>query len=324
MLREEIVEYLAEDWNELKETIDQSLKSDIKLLQVVNNDIIAHSGKMLRPIIAILIARMLNGSKSKPEAIKLAAATELLHNATLLHDDVADKSVTRRGRPTLSTKIGPVAAVLVGDFWLARAMQLNVSFVHRSELMKVFSKAMTALAEGEMLQLQNANKGGSSIEDYFKIIRCKTASLFEVACNGSAIICDASQAHKDAVSTYAISLGLAFQIKDDILDYIGDKKLGKPVGIDLKEQKVTLPLLCSFKNKAQQRQIKKMIKDIPQHPEYCQQIRNYVLENNGIEKAQAILDEHIQKALDALNVFPDCAEKNFLKQIALYNTIRCS
>ena len=121
-----------------------------------------------------------------------------------------------------------------------------------------------------------------------------------------------------------MSLGIAFQIKDDILDYVGDEALGKPTGIDLKEHKITLPLLCCFDDAAKESEIRKMISDIHNHPEYCEQIRTFVLENRGVEKAGDILESYIRKSLDALDVFPDGKEKEFLTRIAKYNTIRNS
>ena len=240
MLRDEIIDFLGEDWVALNGYIKDSLFSDIPLLQEVNEDILVHSGKMLRPIVALLVARMISGTTAPDDSIRVAAATEMLHNATLLHDDVADESPTRRGEPTLFSKIGPSGAVLVGDFWLARAMELTISYSKRDSVAKIFSKAMTNLAEGEMLQLQNASGNGTNKEDYFRIIYCKTASLFETACLSVSVSCNATPEQQEAVKEYAVSLGIAFQIKDDILDYVGDEALGKPTGIDLKEHKITL------------------------------------------------------------------------------------
>ena len=324
MLRDEIIDFLGEDWVTLNGYIKDSLFSDIPLLQQVNEDILVHGGKMLRTIVALLVARMISGTTAPDDSIRVAAATEMLHNATLLHDDVADESPTRRGEPTLFSRIGPSGAVLVGDFWLARAMELTISYSKRDSVAKIFSKAMTNLAEGEMLQLQNASGNGTNKEDYFRIIYCKTASLFETACLSVSVSCNATPEQQEAVKEYAVSLGIAFQIKDDILDYVGDEALGKPTGIDLKEHKITLPLLCCFDDAAKEAEIRKMISDIHNHPEYCEQIRTFVLENRGVEKAGDILESYIRKSLDALDVFPDGKEKEFLTRIAKYNTIRNS
>lgn len=322
MLREEIIKHLGEDWTDLNGYIRDALSSDIALLQEVNDDLVRHGGKMLRPMVAILVARMLSGGKASRESVKVAAAVEMLHNATLLHDDVADDSPTRRGEPTLASKIGPSAAVLVGDFWLAKAMGLTMASATRSAMAKVVSKAMTNLAEGEMLQLQKSYQQDTDEEDYFRIIYCKTASLFETACVGAAITCDASQEQQEAVAKYANCLGIAFQIRDDILDYVGDVALGKPVGIDLKEHKITLPLLCAMKGSQREGEIRKMISQTDSHPEYCEQIRKFVLDNEGAAKAEKVLEEYIDKSVKALETLPDGEDKNYLIKIAKYNTIR--
>ncbi|MGM9787638.1 MAG: polyprenyl synthetase family protein [Candidatus Cryptobacteroides sp.] len=322
MLREEIIKHLGEDWTDMNCYIKEALSSDIALLQEVNDDLISHGGKMLRPMVAILVARMLSGGKASRESVKVAAAVEMLHNATLLHDDVADDSPTRRGEPTLASKIGPSTAVLIGDFWLAKAMELTLTSATRSSMAKVVSKAMTNLAEGEMLQLQKSYQQDTCEEDYFRIIYCKTASLFEAACLGSAITCDASQEQQEAVAHYAKCLGIAFQIRDDILDYVGDVALGKPVGIDLKEHKITLPLLCAMKGSKQEAEIRKMISQTDSHPEYCEQIRKFVLDKEGAAKAEIVLEEYIDRSVRALETLPDGEDKNYLIKIARYNTIR--
>ncbi len=325
MLREEIISFLGEDWQRLNSYINDSLHSEIHLLQKVNDEIISHGGKMLRPIVALLVARLLSGESSVcDESVRVAAATELLHNATLLHDDVADDSPTRRGNPTLSSLIGPHSAVLVGDFWLARAMQVVMSIKQKEAIAKVFSAAMTNLAEGEMLQLQKSFGEKTLREDYLRIIYCKTASLFETACVGSAITGDADDNQLAQIREYAVSMGIAFQIKDDILDYVGDVALGKPVGIDLKEQKITLPLLCALENSDREEEIRKMIYDIHSNPQYCEQIRTFVFDRGGVQKAADILEEYIRKAKRALDIFPDSQAKRYLVGIAEYNTIRKS
>ncbi len=325
MLREEIIEFLGEDWQSLNSYIKEYLHSEIHLLQEVNDEIVTHGGKMLRPIVALLVSRLVSGaSGAGDEAVRVAVATELLHNATLLHDDVADDSPTRRGNPTLSSQIGAHSAVLVGDFWLARAMQVVMSTERKGAIAKVFSTAMTNLAEGEMLQLQKSFGEKTTREDYLRIIHCKTASLFETACEGAAITSGAGEEQLSHIKEYAVCMGIAFQIKDDILDYVGDVALGKPVGIDLKEQKITLPLLCAMEGSGREDEIRKMIYDIHSNPQYCEQIRTFVFERQGVQKAASILEEYIQKSRHALDIFPDCQAKRYLVKIAEYNTVRKS
>lgn len=302
--------------------MSDSLKTDIPLLSEVNMSVLKHSGKMLRPMLTLLCARMLNGGEVNDDVCRFATATELLHNATLLHDDVADESPTRRGEPTLNARFGPTAAVLVGDFWLARAMEVAMVTTHKERLVKVFSSAMTNLAEGEMLQLQKASGEDTHEADYFRIIYCKTASLFEAAAVSGAISVGADELQYEKVKDYALSLGIAFQIKDDILDYVGDKALGKPVGIDLKECKVTLPLLCALKDSPREREIRSKVFQIGSHSEYFDEIYNFVIENHGVEKAEAILEEYVDKSLEALEYFTPSEDRKLLADLAKYNSKR--
>ena len=202
-------------------------------------------------------------------------------------------------------------------------MELTITSAKRDSMAKIFSKAMTNLAEGEMLQLQKSFGEGTDEKDYFKIIYCKTASLFETACVSAAIASDASKLQQKAISEYAISLGIAFQIKDDILDYVGDDSLGKPIGVDLREQKITLPLLCALKNAPEREsEIRKMISEIHLHPQYCEQIRKFVIDASGVMDSEKILVEYIFRALEALSSFPESREKAYLRRVAEYNRLR--
>ena len=322
MDRTGIIAYLGTCWEKMNSYLRESLKSDIELLQAVNDSLLGNTGKMLRPLVSLLIADACTGGNVPDDAIRYAAATELLHNATLLHDDVADEADTRRGVPTLRSSLGPCAAVLVGDFWLSSAMQLVVGTKHQDKATKRFSMAMSDLAAGEMLQLEKSMSADTSVEDYLRIVRCKTASLFVVASASAAVACECSPQMLEAAHHYADALGIAFQIKDDILDYDGDGTLGKPVGIDLMEQKITLPLLCAMEGSSREQQIRQMVKDIPQHPEYCGQIRNFVHEAGGVRKASVILEAYVDKAVAALGAFPDGRAKEYLAELARYKSIR--
>ena len=201
-------------------------------------------------------------------------------------------------------------------------MTLVVDSDHCNDVVKIFSKTLTDLAEGEMLQMEKAQDADTDEQDYFRIIYCKTASLFVVSAEAAAIATDATQEQLKAAIDYASALGTAFQIKDDILDYDGDGSLGKPVGIDLLEQKITLPLLCAMKDSPQEAQIRKMVKDIPQHPQYCEQIRKFVDGQDGVRKASLVLEEYVNKALAALEIFPQSRAKEYLSLLARYNSIR--
>ena len=315
-----VQEYLGKDWIAVKERINSALCSDIALLNSTNESILSHSGKQMRPMLGLLIARACSVGPVCDSTISFAAASELLHNATLLHDDVADGSVKRRGAPTIMSLMGPSVSVLVGDYWLVKAMDLIVDADGDSCVMKIFSKTLKDLAEGEMLQLQKAQKGDTDENDYLRIIYSKTASLFEAASVSAAISVGASEAYVQAARNYAVSLGIAFQIQDDILDYAGTEAVGKPLGADILEQKITMPLLGALKqvDPAVAAGIRKKIEDITGHPEYRDEILDFVKENGGVAYAAKELAGYIDQAIEALSILPDSKAKDYLVELAYF------
>lgn len=325
MTLDEIKDFLGQDWKDTDALIRSSLESDISLLNATNKAILDHSGKQLRPIVSLLVARACGGGRVNADSVRYAAAAELLHNATLLHDDVADSSCERRGAPTVMAILGGPASVLLGDFWLVKAMEnILASSANCNEVIRIFAGTLSSLAEGEMLQLQKASSGDTVEEDYYRIIYSKTASLFEAAFVSAAISVNAPADWIEAVRDYAVSFGIAFQIKDDIFDYSDGKKIGKPVGIDLEEQKITLPLLGALAAASPERakQIRGMVLDILEHPEYKEEIVGFVKEGKGIEYAVSRLEDYVSKAVDALAVLPDSKEKDYLVKIAGFTAYR--
>lgn len=326
MLKEEIPVWLGADWKALEAALVASVGSDIPLLDSTNASLLSHGGKRIRPALMLLSARACAADgKATQDSIRFAAAVEMLHNATLLHDDVADGSAERRGHPTVLKLLGPAASVLVGDFWLVRCMDAILASKERGDaVLRVFSKTLQDLAEGEMLQLQKASLGDTTEAEYMRIIYSKTASMFETACVTGAMSVDAPEASVGAVREYARCLGLAFQIRDDILDYDGGQSLGKPVGVDLKEQKITLPLLGALLqvDDARGRDIRRMVGDIPDHPEYCDMIRDFVLARGGIAYAEARADELARKAVEALAPLPWSEDRDHLEALARFSADR--
>ena len=319
-----VKEYLGQDWLSVQERIASALESDISLLNSTNASILSQSGKQLRPMLALMFARACTG-RATDAGIRYAAAAELLHNATLLHDDVADGSELRRGRPTVMSLMGPSVSVLVGDYWLVKAMELILQDSDTdTTAIRIFSKTLSDLAEGEMLQLQKAQSGDTDEKDYLRIIYNKTASLFEAACVSAAISAGVSEDVVKAARDYAVTLGLAFQIKDDILDYSGTESVGKPLGVDILEQKITLPLLGALNNVPGQKQaeVRGMVKDIVGRPELRDDVVSFVKENGGLEYAKARLEEYVNEAVHALDILPDSREKECLVELARYTAIR--
>lgn len=321
-----IREYLGQDWSAVQERIASALESDIQLLNATNGSILSNSGKQMRPMLSLIVARACSqGSPACDATVRYAAASELLHNATLLHDDVADDSDQRRGVPTVMSLMGPSVSVLVGDYWLVKAMELILGSAESdNKVIKVFSKTLSDLAEGEMLQLQKAQNGDTDENDYLRIIYNKTASLFEAACVSAAISVDACPEYEQAAKSYAVALGLAFQIKDDILDYAGTDSVGKPLGVDILEQKITMPLLGAFANVSseEEERVRKMIKDIVDHPEYRDEIVSFAKSNGGIEYAVEQLERYVAEAVEALSVLPDSTEKEMLVELAHFTAKR--
>ena len=324
----EIKNYLGADWTAVGDCISGSLESGIDLLNTVNSSILSNSGKQLRPLLSLVMARACSETGVASEAtVRYAASAELLHNATLLHDDVADESEQRRGKPTIYSLMGPSVSVLVGDYWLVKAVDLVLSNIGTdAKVIKIFSKTLSDLAEGEMLQLQKAQTGDTTEQDYLKIIFNKTASLFEAACVSAAVSVNASEERIKAARDYAVALGLAFQIKDDILDYAGTEKVGKPLGVDILEQKITLPLLGALKNVSEEEaaRVRSLVAGIVDHPEYRDEILAFVNENGGVEYAVSRLQEYIDQAVRALDVLDDTEARKYLVDLAYFTALRNS
>lgn len=321
-----VKEYLGADWIAVQDRIAGSLESDIDLLNQTNRSILAHSGKQLRPILALLAARACSADGCASEAtVRYAAAAELMHNATLLHDDVADDSDQRRGVPTIRSLMGPTVSVLLGDYWLVKAMDLILgSHEADSQVIRIFSRTLSDLAEGELLQLQKAQSCDTTEADYLRIIYSKTASLFEASCVSAALSVGASSEAVEAMRTYAVALGRAFQIKDDLLDYDGTESVGKPLGVDILEQKMTMPLLGALANAGaeEEARVRALVKDIVGHPEHRDEIVAFVKANGGMEYATGRLDFYVMEAVAALSVLPDSFEKELLEKLAHFTAKR--
>lgn len=306
--------YLGSYWKAFQRQFAESLSSDILLLEKINGYLIERSGKQLRPLLALLVSSALRGG-CNDRVVRCATAAELLHTATLLHDDVADNSPERRGNPTVMALYSPTTAVLVGDFWLSRAIGLIVDHPDK-RVLKAFSKCLEDLAEGEMLQLQKAGTLDTTEQDYRGIIYRKTASLFEAAVISSAYSVEASSDELEAVKSYAYHLGMSFQMMDDILDYSPELSIGKPTGQDLLEKKITLPLLGLFAN-APAKVVKKILSGM-KTPDAGLSAETLALvkEYGGLEFAREKLLSETVAAEQALAPLPDSDAKSHLVSLA--------
>jgi octaprenyl-diphosphate synthase len=222
----------------------ERLRSRVALVNQISAYIVGAGGKRIRPRLVLLFAEALGFDG--PERYELAAIVEFIHTATLLHDDVVDESALRRGRATANAAFGNAASVLVGDFLYSRAFQMMVS-VNRMRVLEVLADATNVIAEGEVLQLMNMHDPDLAVEDYLQVIRFKTAKLFEASARLGAVLAGADRALEESCADFGRSLGTAFQLVDDLLDYEGKShELGKNVGDDLREGKPTLPLLLAM------------------------------------------------------------------------------
>ena len=322
-----IKDFLKEDLDKVNKLMATSLSTDIELLDKTNRAILSHNGKQVRPVLTLLVARACSGGFVTDDTIKYAAAVELLHNATLLHDDVADDSPVRRGAPTVMSILGGRASVLLGDYWLVKGMENILASRNSSDkVIRIFASTLTDLAEGELLQLQKAETGDTLEKDYYRIIYDKTASLFVASAAAGAISVSATEEKMSAARTYAKCLGVAFQIRDDIFDYEENVEIGKPVGLDLKEKKITLPLLGALAKAGEERgrEIRRKLCRIDDHPEYGGEIIEFVKSEGGIEYARKRLYEYVDNARIALRLFGDMQEVEMLGEIAEFTADRKS
>ncbi|WP_232539828.1 octaprenyl diphosphate synthase [Azohydromonas aeria] len=303
-------ELMAQEMQTVDAVIVERLRSDVALINQIAHYIISAGGKRIRPRLVLLLARAL-GFKG-PERFTLAAIVEFIHTATLLHDDVVDESSLRRGRQTANALFGNAASVLVGDFLYSRAFQMMVS-VNRMRVLDVLADATNVIAEGEVLQLMNMHDPDLAIEDYLRVIRYKTAKLFEASARLGAVLAEADPDTEEHCADYGRSLGTAFQLVDDLLDYQGDtQELGKNVGDDLREGKPTLPLLIAMARGTEQERltIRRAIEhgEVEKLPEIVQIVQRTGALEATREAARAQADQ-ARKSLEGL---PDSEAKKSL------------
>ncbi len=239
-----VLNLIANDMVEVDRVISERLDTGVPLVSQVSRYIISAGGKRLRPALLLLMAGALGYTGA--QRFNLAAVIEFIHTATLLHDDVVDESTLRRGRPTANESFGNPASVLVGDFLYSRAFQMMLD-AHEIRVMEILADATNVIAEGEVLQLMNMHDASLDEAAYLRVIRSKTAKLFEASTRLAAVLANASPVVEECCATYGQALGTAFQVIDDVLDYAGDaSETGKNIGDDLREGKTTLPLILAI------------------------------------------------------------------------------
>lgn len=316
----EVQQYLGRAWTDFQRCFAESLESDIPLLDKANQYLLGHGGKKLRPLFTLLIAKALRGDCNE-RVVRCAAASELLHTATLMHDDVADNAPTRRGVPTMMTVYSPTTAVLLGDYWLSKAMDLIIDHPDK-RVLHVFSKCLADLASGEMLQLEKAEKADTTEDDYRRIIYCKTTSLFEACMVSAACSVEASEEEIERCRIYARHIGQAFQMRDDMLDYSPELSIGKPTGQDILEKKITLPLFGLFEKAPRSvvREVRRRMKN--PDAELVSDVFAWVRQYDAMSYAREKLDAEIRQAVEVLAAFPASPSRDYLEKMAGMIAIR--
>ena len=313
---------MAQDMSQVDAVIRAKLSSDVALIEQISHYIIGAGGKRIRPRLVLLFASALGFEG--PQKYELAAVVEFIHTATLLHDDVVDESSLRRGRETANAMFGNAASVLVGDFLYSRAFQMMVS-VDRMRVLDVLADATNVIAEGEVLQLMNMHDPDISVTDYLRVIRYKTAKLFEASARLGAVVADAPLDVEDACADYGRALGTAFQLVDDLLDYEGNTEaLGKNVGDDLREGKPTLPLLFAMSHGTEGE--KALIRHAIEHGEVerLADIVNIVRRTGGIEATREAARREADAARASIDKLPPSNAKDLLLELAARSVERSS
>ena len=307
---------LANEINSVEDRMREQAVGQHLDLRAALDHLISSGGKRIRPNITLLTGKMFNGDMES--LITLSAAIELLHTATLVHDDLIDGSLLRRGIPTLNSQWSPAATVLTGDYLFAKAANLAAE-TNSVPVMKLFSNTLGIIVNGEITQLFSS-RCNPDREQYYRRIYAKTASLFETSCMAAAIISEASITQKEYLRQFGYELGIAFQIIDDILDFTSNQEqLGKPVGGDLRQGLITLPAIIYFENHPDNLYVKSFYKkDCVPNLVNIENLINDIGNSSAIKSSYDKANEHIQLSIKALSNLPDSIYRQALEEIALY------
>jgi octaprenyl-diphosphate synthase len=297
-----------------------AMRADVALLDKVTSYIVKRKGKQLRPMFVFLSAKMLGDIN--PITFDATTLVELLHTATLVHDDVVDDAAERRGFFSVNALWKNKIAVLVGDYMLSRILLISIE-KRNLDLLEIVARAVQEMSEGELLQIEKARHLDITEEVYYEVIRKKTASLIATCCEAGALSVGA-QAERARMRQFGELIGLAFQIKDDIFDYGTGEHIGKPTGIDIREQKMTLPLIYALQNApaAIQKELRYIIKNEYDVSHRVQRAIQLVWESGGVQYAQKRMEALAAQALEILSSYPDSTAKASLIGLVAYTMNR--
>ena len=322
---------MAKSLKEIKQPIEAELKqfethfreamrSPVPLLDRITYYIVRRKGKQVRPIFVLLAAKICGDISES--TFRAASLVELLHTATLVHDDVVDDSFERRGFFSINALWKNKIAVLVGDYFFSQGMLLALKHKEYRQL-DIVSTAVKAMSEGELLQIEKARRLDITEDVYYDIIRNKTASLIASACSAGASSATNDDAVIELMRLFGEKLGIAFQIRDDLFDF-GSEDVGKPLGIDIKEKKMTLPLIYALQHapKKDRRYIINIIKNHSENAEKVKEVINFVQQSGGLEYSQKAMNDYRDQAFQLLNTFPETTARESLKDLVAFITDR--
>ena len=316
-IADEIKKPVADHMEVFEDKFKDAMKSSVPLLDTITSYIVKRKGKQLRPMFVFLSAQTCGPINDSTH--RAAALIELLHTATLVHDDVVDDSNERRGFFSVNALWKNKIAVLIGDFLLSKGLMLSLDN-NDFHLLKIVNGAVREMSEGELLQIEKARRLDISEDVYFSIITKKTAALIAACCEaGAASVCTDKERIAQA-REFGVLTGIAFQIKDDLFDFGSDDNIGKPTGIDIKEKKMTLPLIYAL-SKASWMEKRSIINIIKNHNEESREVKkviDFVFEKGGIEYATNIMHQYRDRAMTALKSLPACDARNSLEKLLTY------
>lgn len=317
---EEIMKPVKSELNEFESHFEDALKSNVPLLDKVTHYIVKRKGKQMRPLFVFLSAKMLG--KINEKTYSAASLVELLHTATLVHDDVVDDANERRGFFSVNALWKNKIAVLVGDYMLSKILLLSLE-KDNTDLLGVVARSVKEMSEGELLQIEKSRTLDITEKEYFDVIRKKTASLISTCCEAGAISV-ASDEERENMKMFGEKVGLAFQIKDDIFDYGSPNNIGKPTGIDIREQKLTLPLIYVLRNSPPkiQKELKRIIKNRNEESKMIKRATDLVIEHGGINYAFERMTQLANEAKELLMKYSESEAKSALTDLVNYTINR--
>ncbi|MDB3905620.1 polyprenyl synthetase family protein [Crocinitomicaceae bacterium] len=317
---EEIMKPVKIELNQFESHFEDALKSNVPLLDKVTHYIVKRKGKQMRPLFVFLSAKMLGEINEK--TYSAASLVELLHTATLVHDDVVDDANERRGFFSVNALWKNKIAVLVGDYMLSKILLLSLE-KDNTDLLGVVARSVKEMSEGELLQIEKSRTLDITEKEYFDVIRKKTASLISTCCEAGAISVNSDE-DRENMKVFGEKVGLAFQIKDDIFDYGSPNNIGKPTGIDIREQKLTLPLIYVLRNSPPkiQKELKRIIKNRNEESKMIKRATDMVIEHGGIDYAFKRMNELAEEAKHLLKHYPNSHAKTALIELVDYTINR--